>query len=78
MQGKVFWFSVCFFHCKGGEALAQVAQRCGGRHIHGDFQGQADQALGNLIQLWCPRAVQGSWTTWPLKVASSSKDSVIL
>ena len=65
-------------YSEGGEALAQAAQRCGWCPIHGDFQGQADQALSNLIQLWCPCAVQESWTTWPLKVPSSSKDSLIL
>jgi len=65
-------------YSEGGEALAQAAQRCGWCPIHGDFQGQADQALSNLIQLWCPCAVQESWTTWPLKVPSSSKDPVIL
>lgn len=34
------------FYSEGGEALAQVAQRCGGCPILGDIQGQA---LGNLI-----------------------------
>jgi len=36
-----------------------------------------DQALGNLMALWCPCALQGSWTRWPLKVPSNSKDSTI-
>ena len=37
-----------------------------------------DQALGNPIYLWCPCSLQGSWSRWPLKVPSNSKDSVIL
>ena len=31
---------------KGGEALKQIAQRCGGCTIPGDFQGQAGQVHG--------------------------------
>ena len=53
MQGKVFWFSVCFFHCKGSDTLEQVAQRGGGCPILGDIQGwagwsseQPDVAIG--------------------------------
>ena len=32
---------ISFFHSKGGEALAQVAQRGGGCPVCGDSQGQA-------------------------------------
>ena len=42
------------------------------------FMARLDQALGNAMELWCPRALQGSWTTWPSEGPSSSKDSVIL
>ena len=42
------------------------------------FKRRLDQALGNLIQPWCPRALQGSWTRWSLKVPSNNKDSMIL
>jgi len=37
-----------------------------------------------LTRLWatwsscrCPRSLQGSWTRWPLKVCSNSKDSMV-
>ena len=33
-----------------------------------------DQALGSLMELWCPCAPLGGWTRWPLKVPSNSKD----
>ena len=42
------------------------------------FKARLDQALSNLIYLWCPCSLQGSWTRWPLKVPSNSKDSMIL
>jgi len=35
-------------------------------------------ALGNLIQLWCPCSLQGSWTRWPSEVSSNSQDSMII
>jgi len=37
-----------------------------------------DQALGNMIKLWCPCALQVSWTRWPLKIPSNFKESIIL
>ena len=36
------------------------------------------EALGNLMELWYPCVLQGSWTGWPPEVPSNSKDSVIL
>jgi len=42
------------------------------------FMARLDQALGNTMELWCPRALQGSWTTWPSEGPSSSKDSILL
>jgi len=36
-----------------------------------------DQALGNLMELWCLCSLQGRWTRWLLKVPSNPKDSVI-
>lgn len=50
--------------------------------LHGDvvgapsletFRVRLDQTLGNLIELTCPCALQGSWTTWPTEVLSNSK-----
>jgi len=37
-----------------------------------------DKAVGNLILLWCPCSLQGSWTTWTSEVPSNYKDSMIL
>ena len=34
------------FNSEGGEALEQIAQRCGGCPIHGDFQGKAGPGPG--------------------------------
>ena len=42
------------------------------------FEVRLDQALGNLIYLWCPCSLQGSWTRWFSEVPSNSKDSRIL
>ena len=42
------------------------------------FKVRLDQALGNLMELWCPCALQGSWTRWPSEVPSNSKDPMIL
>ena len=42
------------------------------------FKARLDQALGNLIWLWCPCSLQGIWTRWPLQVPSKSQDSVNL
>ena len=42
------------------------------------FEVMLDKALGNLIYLWCPCSVQGSWTRQPSEVPSNSKDSMIL
>jgi len=42
------------------------------------FNVRLDQALGNLMELWCPCSLQGSWTRWPSEVPTNSKDSVIL
>ena len=36
------------------------------------FKAGLDQALGSLMELWCPCALQGSWARWPLKVPSNS------
>ena len=41
------------------------------------IKARLDQALGSLMELWCPCSLQGSWTRWPLKFPSNSKDSVI-
>ena len=46
--------------------------------VSGHFQERLDQALGNLMELQCPCALQRTWTRWPLKVLSSSKGSMIL
>jgi len=37
-----------------------------------------DQALGNMMELWCPCVLLGSWARWPLKDPFNSKDTVIL
>ena len=37
------------------------------------FKVRLDQTLGNLIYLWCPCALQRSWTTWPSEVLFNSK-----
>ena len=42
------------------------------------FKVRLDQALGTLIQLWCPCLWQGSWIRWPSEVSPNSKDSMIL
>jgi len=42
------------------------------------FKVRLDQALGNLMELWCPCSLCGSSTRWPVKVPSNSKDSMIL
>ena len=42
------------------------------------FKVRLDQALGNLMWLWCPCSLQGSWTRWPPGFPSNSKDSMIL
>jgi len=42
------------------------------------FMARLDQALGNTMEMWCPRALQGSWTTWPSEGPPNSKDSMIL
>ena len=44
----------------------------------GTFKARLDQALGNLIKLWCSCSLQGSWIRWPPEVLSNSQDSVIL
>lgn len=35
-----------------------------------------DQALGNMMELWCPCSFQRSWTRWPWEICSNSKDSM--
>ena len=40
------------FYSEGGEALEQVALET--------FKVRLDQALGNLMYLWCPCSLQGS------------------
>jgi len=40
-----------FFCNKGSEALAQVAQRCGGCSVPGHIQGQAGWGSEHLIEL---------------------------
>jgi len=42
------------------------------------FKVRLDKAMGNMIQLWCPCSLQGSWTRWPSEVPSNSKDSMIV
>ena len=42
------------------------------------FNARLDQALGNLMELWYPCALQGSWTGWPSDIPSNSKASIIL
>ena len=46
--------------------------------VPGDFQGQAGWGSEHLICYKCPCSLQGSWTRWPLKVPSNSKDFMIL
>ena len=41
------------------------------------FLVRLDVALSTLMELWCPRSLQGSWTRWPLKVPSNSNASMI-
>jgi len=40
------------FYSKGGEALAQAAQRRGGCSILGGTQGQAGEGSEHLMELW--------------------------
>ena len=40
------------FYNKGGEALAQVAQRCGGCPVLRNSQGQAGWGSEQLMELW--------------------------
>ena len=42
------------------------------------FKIRLHRALDNLICLWRLCSLQGSWTRWPLKFSSNSKDSMIL
>jgi len=37
-----------------------------------------DQALGNVMGLWCPCSRQGSGATWPLEAPSTSRDSTMM
>ena len=55
------------FCTKGGEALAQVAQRGGGCLVPADTQGQR---MGSelLMELWVSLLIAGGWTRWPLRV----------
>jgi len=48
---KSFFCFCFFFYSKGGEALAQVAQRGGGCPVLGDIQVQAGPGSGHLIYL---------------------------
>ena len=64
---------------KGGEALEQAVQRCGGCPVPGDFQGEAGiRPWATWSSCACPCSLQGSWTKWLLKIPSNSKDSMIL
>jgi len=49
-RGDLDWISVLY--SKGGEALTQAAQRCGGCPIPGDTQGQAGWGCEQLMELW--------------------------
>ena len=71
-------------YSKGNDTLAQVAQWGGKCPITGDTQGQAEGTLSTWSSVgwsmkghWSP-PLQGSWTTWPLRMPSNSNDSVFL
>ena len=59
------------FYNKGGEALAQVAQRGDGWPIPVDIQGQAGWGSEHLMELCMSLFTEESWT-------SNSSDSMIL
>jgi len=67
---------VFFFHySEGGEALAQVGQRCGGCPTAGETQGHAGQASERPNVAVGSCSLQGSWTRRLLKVPSNSNYS---
>ena len=47
------------FYNKGGEALAQVAQRAGGCPMAGDNQGQGGWGPEHLMELWVSMCIAG-------------------
>jgi len=47
------------FYSEGGEVWEQVASCCGYAPSLETFKARLDQALGNVIQLWCCCALQG-------------------
>jgi len=60
MRGSGFWtkkgkiytgYKDEAFYNKGGEALAQVAQRGSGSHIPGDIQDQDEPGFEHLVEL---------------------------
>ena len=42
------------------------------------FKARLDQALGSLMELWCPCALQGVGIDGSQEVPSSSEDSTVL
>ena len=64
-------------YIKGGEALAQVAQRGGGTPSLQTPEVRLD-GLWALVELWVSLLGAGSWTRWPLRAPSNSNDSMIL
>ena len=54
---------------------AEVQPDCPGSHASAV---RLYQALCNLIYLWCPCSLHGSWTRRPSELPSNSKDSLIL
>ena len=51
------------FYSEGGEALNRLPRDVVGAPSLETFKVRLDQTLGNLIYLWCPCALQRSWTT---------------
>ena len=54
---------------------AQVQPDCPGSHASAV---RLYQALGNLIYLWCPCSLHGSWSRRPSELPSNSNDFIIL
>ena len=66
------------FYNKGGEALAQVAQRAGGCPIPGDTQGQAGQGSEHLMELQMSLIIAGQLEQVAFKDPSNSNHSMTL
>ena len=78
----------CIYRAR--EALLPAVRTCSSTNAHGALQQKAaSKQPGSSLSLpgqtrslqnshGCPCSLRGSWTRWPLKVPSNSKDSVIV